>query len=268
MWGPCDLSLRWAFSPRGLGPRGGSAQSPGLLGCAALRSGQGRRRQPCRPCPAQTAGAKGQGGKEELGPQPAGPPGASAGQERAPVCHVHTGSLQPGRKAERRGQRTASLQRATAAFTSDAHCPASAPRSPQAQGSWLLCAVSPAPTSSDPGSGPRSPGRGGISRQPRSLGPGKVEGSREPGSWTRKGVKKLVHAPASLPSDRGASRPNVQLREPTGSIWLRRLRPGPEPAWPGGETGATPPAVQPGALLPRSPTPHAHQHGAHSLWVS
>lgn len=207
---------------------------------------------------------RGQRGKEELGPQPAGPPGASAGRERAPVCHVHTGSLQPGRKAERRGQRTASLQRATAAFTSDARCAASAPRSPQAQGSWLLCAVSPGPASSDPGSGPRSPGRGGISRQPRSLGPGKVEGSREPGSWTRKGVKKLVHAPASLPSDRGASRPNVQLREPTGSIWLRRLRPGPEPAWPGGETGATPPAVQPAALLPRSPTPHAHQHGAHS----
>lgn len=82
-------------------------------------------------------------------------------------------------------------------------------------------------------------------------------GTREPGSWARKGVKQLVHvpAPAPLPSDRGASRPNTQCRGPAGSVrrpyvWL----------W-------SPPATLSCCTAGRA-SPGTRQHRAQALWVS
>lgn len=92
--GPCDrVSLVGVLPTGARSPGGTSAQSPGLLGYAASGCGQGR----------ANCGGEGPGG---AGAAPSRPAGG--------VCGAGTGSLQPGRKAARKGQETESLRRATA----------------------------------------------------------------------------------------------------------------------------------------------------------
>lgn len=200
----------------------------------------------------QTAGSRGQ---EEPEPHPAGPPGASAGRERAPC------SLGGRRQGKGRRQNPCGGRRPV---TSDTRGAASACVRPEAQGSWLLCAESPGPASSDPGSGPGSPGQGASPGSPApSTGPGKVEGGQELGSWTRKGA--LPHPCPRTVVPLGLTHSFVNSQAPSGSGGC-----GPALSQPGqaGTRAPCPSAAQPGALLPGSPTPDTHQCRARSLGVS
>lgn len=113
-------SLWWVSSPRGRGPWVGLApKAPGSWGTPPR--GVGR------------AAAGSRADRANCGGQGPGGAGAAPIRPAGGVCGAGTGSLQPGRKAARKGQETESLRRATACHFRHSWC-CLRPRPPRGPG--------------------------------------------------------------------------------------------------------------------------------------